>query len=198
MVGPAAGEWRGDCEERKMGEQTKRDMGAIALAEMQEFATFEKGTQRYIRRSLDIGFRKRDALRLWARDAEEIQAIRVQMRVYERLDAIREAIPDDHAVEESERLMAMLVSVTAFDLSAGRLPSFAAYRFLYERLLGAAARPWLPAAFCAAATLPSLHPDDRRTLLQTIGEAAATAAGWSIREPVFIPQWVDKVDFIAA
>ena len=47
-----------------MGEKAKRGNGAVALAEMQEFATFDKGTQRYIRRSLDIGFRKRGAVRL--------------------------------------------------------------------------------------------------------------------------------------
>jgi hypothetical protein len=181
-----------------MGEQAKRGTGAMALAEMQEFATFEKGTQRYIRRSLDIGFRHRDALRLWARDSEEASAIKEQVRIYGRLDAIRKAIPDDNGFEHAEPMMAVLISVSAFDLVAGRLPSFAAYRFLYERLLGAAARPWLPSAFCAAATLPHLHPDDRRTLLQTISESAATAAGWSIREPSFFPQWVDKVDLIAA
>ncbi|MDB5671614.1 MAG: hypothetical protein JWO25_2573 [Alphaproteobacteria bacterium] len=181
-----------------MGEQAKRGMGAAALAEMQEFATFEKGTQRYIRRSLDIGFRHRDALRLWARDPEEAAAIRGQVCIYARLEAIRKAIPDDNGFERAEPMMAALISVTAFDLVSGRLPSFAAYRFLYERLLGAAARPWLPSAFCAASTLPHLHPDDRRTLLQTIGEGAATAPGWSIREPTFFPQWVDKVDLIAA
>ncbi|MDP5122979.1 MAG: hypothetical protein NWP84_03770, partial [Cyanobium sp. MAG_04] len=38
----------------------------------------------------------------------------------------------------------------AFDLSQERINSFSAFRFLYERLLGAAARPYLPAAFCAA------------------------------------------------
>jgi hypothetical protein len=170
----------------------------MVLAEMREFASFEKGTQRYIRRSLDIFLRKRDALRLWARDADEIDAIRAQINVYKRLEAIRQSIPDDHDIERCEALMGVLVPVTAFDLGAGRLPSFAAYRFLYERMLGAAVRPWLPAAFCAAATLPNLHPDDRRTLLRSVSEAAATAAGWSIREPVFLPQWVDKVDLIAA
>jgi hypothetical protein len=166
---------------------------------MQEFATFEKGTQRFIRRSLDIGFRRRDALRLWARDAEEAAAIKEQVEMYRRrLDPIREVIPDDDGFEHAEPMMAALITVTAFDLGTGRLPSFAAYRFLYERLLGAAGRPWLAAAFCAAATLPHLHPDDRRSLLQSMSEGAATAAGWSIREPSFFPQWVDKVDLIAA
>jgi hypothetical protein len=172
--------------------------GTLTLAEMQEFATFAKGTQRYIRRSLDVAFKRADALRLWARDADEVAAIEAQRQVYGKLEAIRAAIPDDVAVEDGETLMGALVSATAFDLGEGRLPSFPAYRFLYERLLGAAARPWLPAAFCAAATMPHLHPDDRRILLQSISEGAATAPGWSIREPNFFPQWVDKGDLIAA
>ena len=50
------------------------------------------------------------------------------------------------------------------------------------------------AAFCAAAALPHLHPELRRKLLQSISEAAATASGWSNRQPVFYPQWVEKVD----
>lgn len=56
------------------------------------------------------------------------------------------------------------------------------------------ARPWLPGAFCAAAALPHLHPDKRKALLQSIGESAATAPGWSAREPSFYPEWVDKID----
>lgn len=179
-----------------MGEQAKS--GSMALAEMQEFASFAKGTQRYIRRSLDVGFRRADAVRLWARDAEEVDAIHAQQKAYARLEGIRAAIPDDSAIEEGEKMVGKLVALSAFDLGEGRLPSFPAYRFLYERLLGAAVRPWLPAAFCGAATMPHLHPDDRRTLLQSISEAAATAAGWSIREPAFFPVWVDKVDLIAA
>ena len=75
-----------------------------------------------------------------------------------------------------------------------RLTSFSAFRFLYERLIGAEVRPWLPSLFCAAAALPHLHPELRRQLLQSISEAAATAAGWSSRQPAFFPHWVEKVD----
>ena len=58
----------------------------------------------------------------------------------------------------------------------------------------ASARSVLPGAFCAAASLPHLHPDKRRLLLQSISEAAATAPGWSAREPSFYPEWVEKID----
>jgi hypothetical protein len=92
----------------------------------------------------------------------------------------------------------MLITVSAFDLGQDRLGNFAEYRFLYERLVGASARPWLPAAFCAAAALPHLHPDRRRIMLQSISESAATAPGRSSREPAFWPVWVEKVDLKAA
>ena len=174
-----------------MGEQARSGHGAFALAEMQEFASFAKGTQRYIRRSLDIGFRRDDAVRLWARDAEEMAAIRDQQKAYARIDAIRSAVPDDPGIEEGEDLIGRLVALSAFDLGEGRLPSFAAYRFLYERLLGAKARPWLPAAFCGAAALPPIRPCRRKTLLQSLSEAAATAPGWSDREPCFYPEKVE-------
>jgi hypothetical protein len=155
-----------------MATNTKPADGALTLVEMKEFAGFTAATQRYIRRSLDIGLGRRDAMRRWSRDAGEAASIRAQERVYRRLDHVRANVPDDSGL--------------------------AAYRFLYERLIRAAVRPWLPAAFCAAAALPHLHPERRRALLQSISEAAATAPGWSNREPVFFPEWVDKVDLTVA
>jgi hypothetical protein len=166
----------------------------LALTEMREFATFTKGTQRYIRRSLDVGLGRRDAVKRWSRDIAEAASIRAQERVYCRLEFIRSHVPDDSGLEAMEPMMAPLIAMTAFDLGQDRLSCFASYRFLYERLIGAPVRPWLPAAFCAAAALPHLHPGRRRTLLQSISEAAATAPGWSSREPMFLPDWVEKVD----
>ena len=168
-----------------MGTQTRPADGALTLLEMKEFGSFPKGTQRYIRRSLDVGLGRRDALKRWSRDVGEAASIRAH-------------VPDDSGLDEMEPLMAPLVTMTAFDLGQDKLPDFASYRFLYERLIGASVRPWLPAAFCAAAALPHLHPDKRRALLQSISEAAATAPGWSNREPVFFPEWVEKVDVTVA
>jgi hypothetical protein len=181
-----------------MGTQTRPADGALTLLEMKEFGSFSKGTQRYIRRSLDVGLGRRDALKRWSRDVGEAASIRAQDHIYRRLDHIRANVPDDSGLDEMEPLMAPLVTMTAFDLGQDKLPDFASYRFLYERLIGAAVRPWLPAAFCAAAALPHLHPDKRRALLQSISEAAATAPGWSNREPVFFPEWVEKVDVTVA
>jgi hypothetical protein len=168
--------------------------GAMTLAEMKEFAGFSAATQRYVRRSLDIGLERTDALERWSRDVVEAASIRAQANMYERLPEVRALMPDDSDLPSIEPFMAPLVTVSAFDLGQGRLTTFSAYRFLYERLIGAEVRPWLPSAFCSAAALPHLHPDLRRKLLQSISEAAATASGWSNRQPAFFPQWVEKVD----
>ena len=181
-----------------MGARIKPAEGAMTLAEMKEFAGFSAATQRYIRRSLDIGLDRDDALARWSRDTVEAASIRAQARIYARLPDLRAIVPDDSGLDAVEPFMSPLVTVAAFDLGQGRLTSFSAFRFLYERLLGAEVRPWLPAAFCAAAALPHLHPDLRRRLLQSISEAAATASGWSNRKPNFFPHWVEKVEQQAA
>ena len=168
--------------------------GAMALAEMREFAGFSAATQRYIRRSLDIGLEREDAMERWSRDVIEAASIRAQARIYARLPEIRAIVPDDSGLDAVEPFLTPLITVSAFDLGQGRLTSFSAYRFLYERLVRPDVRPWLPAAFCAAGALPHLHPDLRRRLLQSISEAAATASGWSNRRPSFFPHWVEKVE----
>lgn len=177
-----------------MGTPIRPADGAMSLAEMKEFAGFPAATQRYIRRSLDVGLGREDAIARWSRDVTEAASIRAQARMYGRLDMIRDMVPDDSGLDAVEPFLAPLVTITAFDLGQDRLGNFGAYRFLYERLIGANVRPWLPSAFCAAAALPHLHPEKRRLLLQSISEAAATAVGWSNREPVFYPEWVEKVD----
>ncbi|WP_265570256.1 hypothetical protein [Sphingomicrobium nitratireducens] len=172
--------------------------GAMLIGEMKEFASFEKATQRYIRRSLDVAFGRTDPIATWARDEIEAASITAQARFYKQLDHLRMQIPDDSGLDMLEPFLGMLVTLSAYDLGQDRLGCFASYRFLYERLLGAAVRPWLPSAFCSAAALPHLHPESRRLLLQSISESAATAPGWSTREPVFWPEWVEKVDVAAA
>lgn len=181
-----------------MTTNSKRASGDRAIAEMREFASFPSRTQRYIRRSLDVGLERDDAVGRWSRDAVEEVAIRVQARAYALLRELRDSIPDDGGLDAVGPFMGPLVKLSAFDLGQDRLPGFAAYRFLYERLLGAASRPWLPGAFCAAAALPHLHPDKRKVLLQSVGESVATAPGWSAREPSFYPAWVEKVDMDSA
>ena len=165
---------------------------SLTINELREFASFNAGEQRYIKRSLDIGLGRQDAFKLWARDGEESSSIRSQYVVYQELKALRGELPSETGFEALEGFMGKLVRITAFDLAQERLDCFSAYRFLYERLLGPEVRPWLPSAFCAAAALPQIRPDRRKDLLQSLSEAAATAPAWSTRAPCFYPEWVEK------
>jgi hypothetical protein len=175
-----------------MASRSRHSAGARALDEMKEFATFPAAAQRYIRRSLDVAFHRTDALEIWSREAEERVSIQKQLVCYAALAEVRAHVPEDLGLGADPLFFGTLVQLSEFDLVQGRLTSFAAYRFLYERLLGATIRPWLSPAFCAAASLPSLHPSLRRMLLKSMSEAAATSSSWSAREPSFYPEWVEK------
>lgn len=164
---------------------------SLTINELREFAGFTACEQRYIKRSLDVGLGRQDAFRLWARNGDETASIRTQYVMYQDLKALRAAKPEGQGLDDIEGFIGKLIRVTTFDLAQERLGGFSAYRFLYERLLGADVRPWLPAAFCAAAALPQIRPERRKHLLQSISEAAATAPGWSAREPSFYPEWVE-------
>lgn len=185
-----------------MGDHVKQQSsGTMTLSEIREFASFSTKAQRYIRMSLDIAYDKEDALALWSRDYAESAAMIAQQQDYKNLDVLRSLVPPinmsqqgDILLDGHEMFFAHLMTLSSRDIMRGKLDSFAAYRFLYERLLGAHVRPWLPAAFCATASLPQLKPDTRKALLQSISEAAATAVGWSQRAPSFFPEWVEKVD----
>ncbi|MFM6950554.1 MAG: hypothetical protein ACKOW1_05985 [Novosphingobium sp.] len=165
---------------------------SLTIAELREFASFTPCEQRYIKRSLDVGLGRHDAIALWARDAAEAAAIRDQQLAYQALQTLRGEIPAEHDLAGLERFMGKLLRISAFDLAQDRIGGFSAYRFLYERLLGAAVRPFLPSAFCGAAALPHIRPDRRKDLLQSLSEAAATAPAWSCREPSFYPEWVEQ------
>jgi hypothetical protein len=164
------------------------------ISEMKEFATFTAAEQRYIRRSLDVASVGVSAADHWSRHDGERADIEAQARLYRgTLTAMRETVPDDIELRVASNFVTQLIMISASDLGEGKLASFAAYRFLYERLIGGSVRPWLASAFMAAAALPHVHPNLRRTLLRSIGEDDVLAAGWSSREAVFTPEWVDKV-----
>lgn len=166
---------------------------SLMIAEMREFAGFTAAEQRYIRRSLDIGLGRCDAFRVWGRTAGETAAIRSQYVSYQELKALRQSIPADSGLDSIEGFVGKITRVAAFDLAQERIECFSAFRFLYERLLGADSRPWLPSAFCAAAALPQIRPERRKMLLQSLSEAAATAPGWSDRAPGFYPEFIEEV-----
>lgn len=167
---------------------------SMTIAEMREFAGFAPCEQRYIKRSLDIGLARCDAFRLWGRNEAENSAIRQQYVAYQDLKALRTMVPQEGTMSEVERFLGKLVRMVTFDLGQERIASFSAFRFLYERLLGAEVRPYLPAAFCAAAALPVIRPQQRKILLQSLSEAAATAPGWSERKPSFYPEYIEAAE----
>ncbi len=174
----------------------KTGTASLTIAELREFASFSEREQRFIERGLDIGLGRGDAFKAWGlagggKGKSKDSSIRSQYLAYRELKALRDMLPCETTLEGLEPFMGPLMRVTAQDLAMEQIESFSAYRFLYERLLGAKARPWLPAAFCAAAALPQIRPASRKVLLQSLSEAAATAPGWSDREPCFYPEKVE-------
>lgn len=164
---------------------------SLTIAELREFATFSPEEQLFIERGLDIALGRCDAFKRWAQGTGDQAAIRSQYLAYRELKTLRGMVPSETSLDGIEDFIGVLVRVTAQDLALEQLDCFSAYRFLYERLLGAGARPWLPAAFCAASALPQIRPERRRILLQSLSEAAATAPAWSEREPHFFPELVE-------
>lgn len=164
---------------------------SLTISELREFAGFTEAEQLFIERSLDIGLNRSDAFKRWQRDAGDARAIRGQYLAYRELRTLRDSIPSDTKLDGVDAFIAPLTRIAAQDLALEAIDSFSAFRFLYERLLGARARPFLPAAFCGAAALPHIRPCRRKMLLQSLSEAAATAPGWSEREPCFYPEWVE-------
>ena len=164
---------------------------SLSIAEMREFASFTPCEQRYIRRSLDIGLGRCDAFKVWARDAAENIAIRSQYVAYQELKALREQLAHVGPGDRIDLFLGTLIHVATFDLGQDKIEGFSAFRFLYERLLGADVRPWLPSAFVGAAALPDIRPERRKILLQSLSEAAATAPGWSSEQPHFFPEFIE-------
>jgi len=177
-----------------MSENQPLRTGIIIMSEMREFAGFTAREQRYIRRSLEIAKKTDKVFFHWARDLEEDISIQEQMEAYAVVPTLRKIMPQEYGSDMIEPFMGPLIKLTVSDLKQDHIDCFSAYRFLYERLLGALVRPWLPSTFCAAAAVPELKPNRRKKLLQSISEAAATSPGWTTREPIFIPKWVDKVE----
>lgn len=179
-----------------MSVQVELSTGATMLAEMQEFGTFDSEVQRYICRSLDVALHPDIASEEWARSAREADDIDAQKHVYQLLPGIRGAIPKDEDYVDAEVFLFPLIASTTFDVTCGPIFSFAQYQFLYERLLGARVRPWLPGAFCAAAALPHLPAEIRDALIASA--KGALSDQWSRREPGFYPQWTGEFDTVAA
>jgi hypothetical protein len=172
-----------------------RDIAIQMIGEMKEFASFSAPEQRYICRSLDVAAHGAAAIGRWSSGPAETANMKAQDKLYRTLlQLIRNSVPDDIDVHSMGETIGQLITISAFDLSGGKIARFSAYRFLYERLLGPSVRPWLPSAFVGAAALPYLHPDLRKALLASLSATDAAAPGWSNSHSVFIPEWVEETE----
>ena len=88
-----------------------RKLSTQMLAEMKLFASFSAAEQRFIRRSLDVGLNRTDAVACWARGADETSRIHAQSRRYRMLDPIRACLVDDHGriLADTRRTPGMMV-----------------------------------------------------------------------------------------
>src|SRR5688572_18349037 len=118
----------------------KTGTASLTIAELREFASFTEDEQLFIERGLDVGLGRGDAFKTWSRGAGDKASIRQQYLAYRELRSLRETIPCETSLEGVQDFIGSLVRITAQDLAQEQLDSFSAYRFLYERLLGARAR----------------------------------------------------------
>jgi len=163
------------------------------IEEMEEFGNLPTAAQRYIRRSLEIRFGRLETVAWIARSPTEARSINRQIMLYDPLDQIRAAIPSEGDLASVLEFVDRLAPLAAFDLGEQQLESFDAFRFLYERLLGAAVRPWLPAVFMMIVSLPGFYPNRRIDLLGSIA-VNAVVSHWSMQKPLFHPQWIEDVE----
>jgi hypothetical protein len=176
--------------------QIKLGAGEMMFAEMEEFASFGIESQRYICRSLDVAHSPDVSPADWARSAREAHDVFAQKQAYALLPAIRAAVPGSDGRVDAEAFLFPLIAVSTFDVTSGPIASFAEYRFLYERLLGPGARPWLASAFLAAASAPHFPAEIRQAL---VGSAnSGLTERWSTARPEFQPQWPGDGELLAA
>lgn len=167
--------------------------GDQVIEEMAEFSELSPRTQRYIARSLAVAFTKPVRIDQWARSVWETSCMMVQLDLYMRLPEARKAVPKSNAYWELADFFRYAVPCAAFDLDERRLDGFAGFKFLYVRLLGASARPWLASLYAAAVALPNCRPDEFYTS-DAIWNLEVASGSWVQKEPQFMPEWVPDRD----
>lgn len=175
------------------------------IREAEEFSLLQPCEQRFIRCSLEIAHQKLSRETIfahWGRKSDTAcTLITVQINYYgDYLLKIHNSIPLDpgkRPPDESRDFFGSLVKVSTCDLLLGSIKSYLAYRFLYERILSPRIRPWLPGAFMAAAVDPRMKADCRARLLQSVQKADVSISAYSVQEPIFYPEYIDKADIPA-
>ncbi|MDR7102308.1 hypothetical protein [Croceicoccus sp. BE223] len=84
---------------------------------------------------------------------------------------------------------ALLDRCAAYDLQHAEMQDFVAFEFLYARLFGAAVRPFLPAAYMAAASSARLPLTTQRAAMGGIAMHEQIADTFDPEEPSFFPEW---------
>lgn len=80
----------------------------------------------------------------------------------------RQNIPKSTASWETSEFYRWAIPLAIFDLLNGPFIRFDQFEFLYLKLLGEDARPWLPSLFLAAADSPTLSEHHRFCLLRML------------------------------
>jgi len=80
----------------------------------------------------------------------------------------RGAVPKSHADWEQAMFLQPAFWAALWDLGRGRITSFRQFEFLYRRLMGEEALPYLPMVFAAACLSPSLDREFGLDMLATL------------------------------
>lgn len=94
-----------------------------------------------------------------------LHAISEQQFYYREL---QKAVPQSLAHWEQSQFMRIAHRCALWDLDWGAIKSYAQFEFLYARILGSDAIPFLPSVFAAAALAPNLDQEFGRALLRTL------------------------------
>ena len=102
----------------------------------------------------------------WLRDAEAIPSSALLLDGHSKsLEEARRNIPQTLAQWELAPFFKHALPAAVFDLVNGPIKSITEFHFLYERLLGPAASPWICMLFLAAACSPNLAVEERLELI---------------------------------
>lgn len=154
---------------------------------MEQYARLPLASRRYIVRALDFGLKRGDYMARWAGSFFDMPTNLARADVYSGISIVRPTISVGAGLPESVDVL--LRRCTGFDLQFEEMSDFTAYNFLYERLFGAGIRPYLAAAYSAAASSPTLTADARRKALSGITMFEQTEENFGGDEPQFYPEW---------
>lgn len=168
-----------------------RDDSAHIVSEMRMYAAFQTSTRRFIVKALDFGLPRGDPMKRWDAQGSFFSTEPLtRLTRYAPIPQLRRQIANvPFTLASDTAALKLMYTCTAFDISMTGLDSFSAYRFLYERLFGAAARPWLVPVFCNCATSGKLSRQRRTELQNSVGMFDLWEDALFAPAPLFFPEW---------